>query len=98
MLSRETKEIENLKTAIKNTIGNEASCRDADEEATNEETLKSIEVYTKSKGSTKIINKRKIDRGTQIITASVPMSAINTMLNTFENRICKLQGQTQARS
>lgn len=26
VLSQETKEIENLKTAIKNTIGNEASC------------------------------------------------------------------------
>jgi len=48
VLSQETKEIENHKTAIKNTIGNEVSCtrlsdttvieiRDADEEATNEE-------------------------------------------------------------
>ncbi|KAL5239004.1 hypothetical protein ACI65C_006414 [Semiaphis heraclei] len=93
VLSRETKEIENLKTAIKNTIGNEASCtrlsdtaeieiRDADEEATNEEILEAIEAYTKNKGSAKIINQWKTNRGTQIITASVPTSAINTMLNT----------------
>ncbi|KAF0771281.1 Uncharacterized protein FWK35_00006818 [Aphis craccivora] len=54
-LNPEINKIENLKTAIKNTIGNEVSCtrlsdttvieiRDADEESTNEEILKVIEV------------------------------------------------------
>jgi len=74
-------------------IGNEASCtrltdsaaveiRDADEEATNEEILQALEAHTKGQGTAKIISKRKINRGTQIISASVPMAAMSTLLKT----------------
>lgn len=93
VLNREAAEIENLQIAIKAAIGNEASCtrltdratveiRDADEEATNEEILQALEAHTKGQGTARIISKRRINRGTQIISASVPMAAMSTLLKT----------------
>lgn len=62
VLNRESLEIESLHTAIKNAIGNEASCnrltdratieiRDADEEATDEEIIRSLGAHTKVQGT-----------------------------------------------
>lgn len=93
VLNREAAEIENLLIAIKTTIGNEASCtrltdratveiRDADEEATDEEILQALEAHTKGQGTARIISKRRINRGTKIISASVPMAAMSTLLKT----------------
>jgi len=93
VLSRGTLETEHLKSAITSTIGNKVNCtrlsdtstieiRDADEEATDDEIIKAIEKHTKSKGNIKIVNKRKMERGTQIITASIPTSIANTIINT----------------
>lgn len=91
VLSRETEDSETLTRAISNAIGNNASCtrlsdtalieiRDADEEATDDEIIRAIEEQTKTKGIIKITNKRKIDRGTQIVTALVPTSIVNNLL------------------
>ncbi|KAL4104244.1 hypothetical protein QTP88_019553 [Uroleucon formosanum] len=82
LLSRGTNETENLQIAIKNTIGNEVSCtrlsdtsiieiRDADEEATDDEILEAMHIRAGNNASIRIISKRKLDRGTQIITASI---------------------------
>lgn len=91
VLSRGTEDSETLTRAISNAIGNNASCtrlsdtslieiRDADEEATDDEIIRAIEEQTKTKGIIKITNKRKIDRGTQIVTALVPTSIVNNLL------------------
>jgi len=93
VLNRKSSETENLEAAIKSSIGNEASCtrlsdtatvemRDADEEVSNEEIIKALEAHTKGQGTTRIISKRMINRGTQIITASVPTTAISMLLKT----------------
>ncbi|KAL4097641.1 hypothetical protein QTP88_022384 [Uroleucon formosanum] len=93
VLSRGTNETENLQTAIKNIIGNEVSCtrlsdtsiieiRDADEEATDDEILEAMQMRAGNNASIRIISKRKLDRGTQIITASIPTSKINMILST----------------
>jgi len=92
VLSRETEVTDpNLTTTIYNMIGNNASCtrlsdtslieiRDADEESTDDKIIIAIEEHTKSKESIKITDKRKLDRGTQVVTASVPTSVVNNLL------------------
>lgn len=92
VLNRGTDDIDHLTSAITNSIGSDASCtrlsdtsvieiRDADEEATDEEIVQAIQTHAKLKGSIKIIKKRKIDRGTQIITVSVPTSVAITLVS-----------------
>lgn len=93
VLNRGSTDIRNLTTAIASTIGNDATCtrlsdtsvveiRDADEETTDEEIVLAIQTLTRTKGSVKVLNKRKVDRGTQIITASVPTSAVTSLTST----------------
>jgi len=93
VLNRDSAEPKNLQTAIKTAIGHEANCnrltdmatveiRDADEEATNEEITQALETHTKGHGTAKIVSKRRTNRGTQVITASIPTTAINTLLKT----------------
>lgn len=91
VLNRGTEDIDNLAKTICSAIGDEASCvtlsdtstveiRDADEEASDDEIIRAISSVARTEAPVKIVNKRKDNRGTQIVTATVPTAVANTLV------------------
>lgn len=92
VLDKKATGAEDLSRAISSAVGNSSTCirhshtsrieiKDVDAEATDDEIVQAISKVSSPAINVKILSKRKVGRGTQIVTVSIPASIAKKLLS-----------------